>query len=55
MRDHFHEGFPNGRSAADAAFNACYNAWWVLLKQSTAFLIVEPVLSLPMRESNEGT
>jgi hypothetical protein len=53
MRDHFHEGFPSGRSAADAAFNACCNASCVRLKQSTAFLIVEPVFSLPMRESNE--
>jgi hypothetical protein len=38
IRDHFHEGFPSGRSAADAAFNAFYNASWILLKQSTAFL-----------------
>src|SRR6266566_110915 len=26
------EGFPSGRSAADAAFNAFYNASWILLK-----------------------
>ena len=38
MRDHFHDGFPSERSAADAAFNASYNASWILLKQSTAFL-----------------
>jgi hypothetical protein len=40
------EGFPNGRSAADAAFNAFYNASWIRLKQSTAFLYEkEPVFS----------
>ena len=38
MRDHFHDGFPSERSAADAAFNASYNASWILLKHSTAFL-----------------
>jgi len=31
-------GFPSGRSAADASFNAYDNASWILLKQSTAFL-----------------
>jgi hypothetical protein len=42
MRDHFQErGFPSGRSAADAAFNALYNALWVFLKQSTTFLYLE--------------
>ena len=38
MRDHFHEGFPSGKSAANASFNAYYNASWIHLKQSTAFL-----------------
>jgi hypothetical protein len=42
MQDHFHvRGYPSGRSAADAAFNALYNALWVFLKQSTTFLYLE--------------
>ena len=37
MRDSFHEGFPGGRSTADASFNALYNASWILLKQKALF------------------
>ena len=36
MRDYY-EGFPGGRSAAGASFNALYNVLWILLKQSMAF------------------
>jgi hypothetical protein len=34
MRDHFHEGFPSGRTAADAAFNPSYNASWIRLNSN---------------------
>ena len=47
MRDHFHvRGFLSGRSTADAAFNALYNALWVFLKQSTTFLYLERAYKL---------
>jgi len=36
MRDHFHEGFPSGRTAADAAFNASYNASWIRLNSNNS-------------------
>jgi hypothetical protein len=47
MRDHFHErGFPCGNSAADASFNASYNASRVFSKQRTAFLLLRASMLL---------